>query len=217
MLQVVDSRSDKPRQDVDAPEACLAKLAPERAAGVPANRGSSSRTTSRMRRPARTTRARRRRSSDPPTTAAADTQPSPATAPSSRNATTSPRLSAIPVLAPAANPSLRLRLTERAPHSAATAPAAALASRCRRREHRELDQGPSRGSASGGRCPAGDDDDRDCQEVTFSVERSITLSMKPYSRASSAVNHRSRSESASIRSTGCPVWKAIRSAIIRFR
>ena len=45
----------------------------------------------------------------------------------------------------------------------------------------------------------------------------ITSSMKPYSRASSAVNQRSRSESASIRSTGWPVWNAIRSASMRFR
>ncbi len=45
----------------------------------------------------------------------------------------------------------------------------------------------------------------------------MTSSMNPYSRASSAVNQRSRSESASIRSTGCPVWKAIRSAIILLR
>ena len=53
--------------------------------------------------------------------------------------------------------------------------------------------------------------------VAVAVERSMTLSMKPYSQASSAVNQRSRSESASIRSSGCPVWKAIRSAIMRFR
>ena len=45
----------------------------------------------------------------------------------------------------------------------------------------------------------------------------ITSSMKPYSLASSAVNQRSRSESASIRSTGWPVWNEMRSAIIRFR
>ena len=51
----------------------------------------------------------------------------------------------------------------------------------------------------------------------WTVDRSMTWSMNPYSLASSAVNHRSRSESASIRSTGWPVWKAIRSAIIRFR
>ena len=45
----------------------------------------------------------------------------------------------------------------------------------------------------------------------------MTLSMKPYSQASSAVNQRSRSESVSMRSRGWPVWKAMRSAIIRFR
>ena len=50
-----------------------------------------------------------------------------------------------------------------------------------------------------------------------SAARSMTWSMKPYSWRPSAVNQRSRSESASIRSTGWPVWKAIRSAIIRFR
>ena len=52
---------------------------------------------------------------------------------------------------------------------------------------------------------------------TWAVDRSMTWSMNPYSWASSAVNHRSRSESASIRSIGWPVWKAIRSAIIRLR
>ena len=52
---------------------------------------------------------------------------------------------------------------------------------------------------------------------TWAVDRSMTWSMNPYSRASSAVNQRSRSESASIRSIGWPVWKAIRSAIMRFR
>ena len=45
----------------------------------------------------------------------------------------------------------------------------------------------------------------------------MTSSMNPYSRASSAVNQRSRSESASMRSTVWPVWKAILSAIIRLR
>ena len=45
---------------------------------------------------------------------------------------------------------------------------------------------------------------------------SMTASMKPYSRASSAVNQRSRSESASMRSTLWPVWKAMRSASIDF-
>ena len=53
--------------------------------------------------------------------------------------------------------------------------------------------------------------------MTVAVDRSMTLSMKPYSQASSAVNQRSRSESVSIRSSGCPVWKAMRSAIIRLR
>ena len=53
--------------------------------------------------------------------------------------------------------------------------------------------------------------------IEVAVERSITRSMKPYSRASSAVNQRSRSESASMRSTGWPVWWAMRSAIIRLR
>ena len=62
-----------------------------------------------------------------------------------------------------------------------------------------------------------DDDDRRAQERAFKTERSITLSMNPYCRASSAVNQRSRSESASIRSSGCPVWKEMRSAIMRLR
>ena len=53
--------------------------------------------------------------------------------------------------------------------------------------------------------------------AAVAAERSMTLSMKPYSQASSAVNQRSRSESVSIRSSGCPVWKAMRSAIIRLR
>ena len=48
-------------------------------------------------------------------------------------------------------------------------------------------------------------------------DRSMTWSMKPYSQASSAVNQRSRSESVSMRSSGCPVWKAMRSAIMRLR
>ena len=60
-------------------------------------------------------------------------------------------------------------------------------------------------------------DYRGPQVVAFNVERSITRSMKPYSRASWAVNQRSRSESASIRSMGWPVCRAIRSAIMRFR
>jgi hypothetical protein len=62
-----------------------------------------------------------------------------------------------------------------------------------------------------------DDGDRDAQEAAFSDERSMTLSMKPYSRASSAVNQRSRSESAWMRSMDWPVWKAIRSAIMCFK
>ncbi len=49
------------------------------------------------------------------------------------------------------------------------------------------------------------------------ADRSMTWSMNPYSRPSSAVNQRSRSESASIRSIGWPVWNAMRSAIIRLR
>src|SRR5690606_35035060 len=47
------------------------------------------------------------------------------------------------------------------------------------------------------------------------LARVMTWSTKPYSSASCAVNHRSRSKSAMIRSTVCPVCSAMSSAISR--
>src|SRR5689334_12894005 len=51
--------------------------------------------------------------------------------------------------------------------------------------------------------------------VGTSTALRITLSTKPYSLASSAVNQRSRSASRSICSMGCPVWNAVRSNSVR--
>ena len=50
---------------------------------------------------------------------------------------------------------------------------------------------------------------------TASARLTMTLSIMPYTLACSAVNQRSRSESAVICSTGWPVWKAMSSAMRR--